>query len=51
MHHHGSELDRVDDIIDEYLQLGLDGIFLRPLSPFGLPSRRSSSRNMMRKSG
>jgi uncharacterized protein len=30
-----SSLDRVDDIIDEYLNLGLDGIFLRPLSPFG----------------
>ena len=30
-----ASLDRVDDIIDEYLQLGLDGIFLRPLSPFG----------------
>jgi len=30
-----ASLDRVDDIIDEYLQLDLDGIFLRPLSPFG----------------
>jgi His-Xaa-Ser system radical SAM maturase HxsB len=30
-----ASLDRVDDIIDEYLKLGLDGIFLRPLSPFG----------------
>ncbi|MGY4368459.1 uncharacterized protein ACVW1A_004524 [Bradyrhizobium sp. LB1.3] len=30
-----ASLDRVDDIIGEYLQLGLDGIFLRPLSPFG----------------
>lgn len=30
-----ASLDRVDEIIDEYLQLGLDGIFLRPLSPFG----------------
>ena len=30
-----ASLDRVDDIIDQYLQLGLDGIFLRPLSPFG----------------
>lgn len=30
-----ASLLRVDDIIDEYLQLGLDGIFLRPLSPFG----------------
>ncbi|MHC2332841.1 His-Xaa-Ser system radical SAM maturase HxsB [Bradyrhizobium sp. USDA 4454] len=30
-----ASLNRVDEIIDEYLQLGLDGIFLRPLSPFG----------------
>ena len=28
-------LDRVKEIIDEYLALGLDGIFLRPLSPYG----------------
>lgn len=28
-------LDRVEDIIEEYLRLGLDGIFLRPLSPYG----------------
>jgi hypothetical protein len=28
-------LSRVTDIIDEYLCLGLDGIFLRPLSPYG----------------
>ncbi|KQW22831.1 His-Xaa-Ser system radical SAM maturase HxsB [Afipia sp. Root123D2] len=30
-----ASLNRVDEIIDEYLKLGLDGIFLRPLSPFG----------------
>ena len=30
-----ASLERVDDIIDEYLNLELDGIFLRPLSPFG----------------
>ncbi|WP_298261690.1 His-Xaa-Ser system radical SAM maturase HxsB [Bradyrhizobium sp.] len=30
-----ASLDRVDEIIDEYLKLGLEGIFLRPLSPFG----------------
>ncbi|MET4749217.1 His-Xaa-Ser system radical SAM maturase HxsB [Bradyrhizobium sp. RT11b] len=30
-----ASLDRVDEIIDEYLRIGLDGIFLRPLSPFG----------------
>lgn len=28
-------LDRVEQIIDEYVSLGLDGIFLRPLSPYG----------------
>jgi His-Xaa-Ser system radical SAM maturase HxsB len=28
-------LDRVTEIIDEYLRLGLDGVFLRPLSPYG----------------
>src|SRR5215475_6394912 len=28
-------LSRVTEIIDEYLRLGLDGIFLRPLSPYG----------------
>ena len=28
-------LDRIEDIIDEYVALGLDGIFLRPLSPYG----------------
>lgn len=28
-------LDRVEEIIDEYLTQGLDGIFLRPLSPYG----------------
>jgi uncharacterized protein len=30
-----SSLSRVEEIIDEYLHLGLDGIFLRPLSPYG----------------
>jgi His-Xaa-Ser system radical SAM maturase HxsB len=28
-------LDRVEEIVDEYLRLELDGIFLRPLSPYG----------------
>jgi uncharacterized protein len=28
-------LNHVREIIDEYLRLGLDGIFLRPLSPYG----------------
>jgi uncharacterized protein len=30
-----SSLDRVEQIIDEYLAFELDGIFLRPLSPYG----------------
>src|SRR5262249_5946980 len=30
-----ASLDRVREIIDEYIALGLDGIFLRPLSPYG----------------
>ena len=30
-----ASLSRVTDIIDEYVRLGLDGIFLRPLSPYG----------------
>jgi His-Xaa-Ser system radical SAM maturase HxsB len=28
-------LNRVEEIVDEYLRLGLEGIFLRPLSPYG----------------
>lgn len=30
-----ASLDRVEDIVDEYLRRELDGIFLRPLSPYG----------------
>lgn len=30
-----ASLSRVVEIIDEYVQLNLDGIFLRPLSPYG----------------
>lgn len=30
-----ASLDRVEDIIDEYVRLDLGGIFLRPLSPYG----------------
>jgi His-Xaa-Ser system radical SAM maturase HxsB len=30
-----ASLDRVDEIVDEYIRQGLDGIFLRPLSPYG----------------
>jgi len=30
-----ASLERVEEIIDEYVRLDLDGIFLRPLSPYG----------------
>jgi uncharacterized protein len=30
-----ASLDRVEEIVDEYLRLNLSGIFLRPLSPYG----------------
>ena len=30
-----SSLDRVTDIVDEYVSHGFNGIFLRPLSPYG----------------
>jgi His-Xaa-Ser system radical SAM maturase HxsB len=30
-----ASLDRVEEIVDEYIRLGLKGIFLRPLSPYG----------------
>jgi His-Xaa-Ser system radical SAM maturase HxsB len=30
-----ASLTRVEEIVDEYLRLDLDGIFLRPLSPYG----------------
>jgi uncharacterized protein len=30
-----ASLDRVEEIVDEYLRLGLEGIFLRSLSPYG----------------
>lgn len=30
-----ASLDRVEEIIDEYLRLDLGGVFLRPLSPYG----------------
>lgn len=35
-------LDRVEEIVDEYLRLGLDGIFLRPLSPYGFAVKTKS---------
>jgi uncharacterized protein len=30
-----ASLDRIEEIVDEYVRLDLDGIFLRPLSPYG----------------
>jgi His-Xaa-Ser system radical SAM maturase HxsB len=30
-----ASLGRVEEIVDEYLAMGLDGIFLRPISPYG----------------
>ena len=30
-----ASLERVEEVIDEYVALGLSGIFLRPLSPYG----------------
>lgn len=30
-----ASLDRVEEIVDEYIGQGLDGMFLRPLSPYG----------------
>jgi uncharacterized protein len=30
-----ASLDRIEEIVDEYIRQGLDGIFLRPLSPYG----------------
>lgn len=35
-------LDRVHEIIDTYLELGLRGIFLRPLSPYGFAIKTKS---------
>jgi uncharacterized protein len=39
-----ASLDRVEDIIDEYLRLDLDGIFLRPLSPYGFAVKTKAIR-------
>lgn len=30
-----ASLDRIEEVVDEYIDLGLDGIFLRALSPYG----------------
>jgi His-Xaa-Ser system radical SAM maturase HxsB len=37
-----ASLGRVKDIIDEYVCLGFEGIFLRPLSPYGFAIRSKS---------
>jgi uncharacterized protein len=37
-----ASLTRVEDIIDEYVRLGFDRIFLRPLSPYGFAVRTKS---------
>jgi uncharacterized protein len=39
-----ASLDRVEEIVDEYLNLDLDGIFLRPLSPFGFAVKTKAFR-------
>jgi uncharacterized protein len=41
-----ASLDRVEEIVDEYLRLNLDGIFLRPLSCTVLPLKQKLSENM-----
>ena len=37
-----ASLDRVREIVDTYLELGLRGIFLRPLSPYGFAIKTKS---------
>ena len=39
-----ASLDRVEDVVDEYLRLNLDGIFLRPLSPYGFAVKTKAFR-------
>ena len=39
-----ASLDCVEDIVDEYLRLDLDGIFLRPLSPYGFAVKTKAFR-------
>jgi uncharacterized protein len=40
-----ASLGRVDEIIDEYAALGLRGIFLRPISPYGFALRSRGGAN------
>jgi His-Xaa-Ser system radical SAM maturase HxsB len=37
-----ASLDRATDIVDEYIRLGFDRIFLRPLSPYGFAIKTKS---------
>ena len=39
-----ASLDRVEEIVNEYLRLDLDGIFLRPLSPYGFAVKTKAIR-------
>jgi uncharacterized protein len=39
-----ASLDRVEEIVDEYLRMDLDGIFLRPLSPYGFAIKTKAFR-------
>lgn len=40
-----ASLERVHEIVDEYVRLGFHGIFLRPLSPYGFAIRTKSYRS------
>ncbi len=39
-------LDRADDIVDTYLELGCRAIFLRPVDPFGFAGKSASARRV-----
>ena len=45
-----ASLDRVEEIVDEYVRLDLDGIFLRPLSPYGFAVKTKAIRKVRFKS-
>jgi uncharacterized protein len=45
-----ASLDRVEEIVDEYLRLDLDGIFIRPLSPYGFAVKTQAIRKYDSKS-
>jgi His-Xaa-Ser system radical SAM maturase HxsB len=40
-----ASLDRAHEIIDTYAELGLRGVFLRPISPYGFALRRRAGAN------